>query len=325
MIKGYVLGEGRESLRVNSAEAVAEAYASPETVLWVDVEQPAEGELAALRDIFGFAQEAIEDCVSGEQRPRVDEFADHVFFIVYGVFGAEDGEGELSPRKLGIFCAQRYVVTVHAQSMRTISTLRRRAASQKAQLLRRGVDHLLYVIIDAVVDNYVLLVEAFQDRLERLEEKSLDPDVDRSLLADLSDLRRDLVNMRRLAASHRDMLQEIVDGEYELISEALEQKFDHVLDHLLKAQELLDGLREIMYGVRDNYHSTLSNRLNEVMKTLTIFASILLPLSLISGLLGMNIEIWPTAETPYAFEAVVALMVIIALGMLYFFRRRKWL
>jgi magnesium transporter len=168
------------------------------------------------------------------------------------------------------------------------------------------------------------VADRYEERLDGLEDESLHVDVGPALLTQLAELRRDLLELRRLAASQRDLLRPLMHGEYDFISGSLSQQFNHVHDHLSQVIESVNSLRELLGGVYQNYHSALTNRTNETMKVLTIYAGILLPLTLIAGIYGMNLPI-PAADKPWSFWLVMAIMFIITVLLYMNFRRRKWI
>jgi magnesium transporter len=154
---------------------------------------------------------------------------------------------------------------------------------------------------------------------------SLDVHAHGLLLKEQSVLRQRLIELRRVTLAQRDMLQPFVRGEYDYISGALEQRFSHVHDHLTKVIEQLDNLRERLSNVRENYHTAVAVRTNEIMKTLTMFATVMLPLTLVAGIYGMNLRFWPPQEEPYSFGFVLACMAAITLVLVVYFRRKRWL
>lgn len=322
-IRAFVLRSDGTRHALSTLDEVVE-HAPNRKAIWIDVEQPKPELLKKLGAVFGLDSEALEDCLQGDQRPRIDEFEDYVFLVAYAVLGPEDPP-ELSPRKLAAFCSADFLITIHRKPLRTINLVYGRCERGGGKLLQRGVDFILYTILDRVVDNYVLLAEAYDHKLEELEEMSLQDAVDRDILVEVTDLRRQLVELRRIAVGQRDFLLPLARGEYDYIAKEFRDDFRHVVDHMTKAIELLDSLRELLHGVRDNYHANLSTRMNLVMQTLTIFASIMLPLTFLAGLYGMNVPLWPGAESKWAFGALLLIMVVIATVMLVLFRRRKWL
>ena len=309
---------------LEAAPELAELLSEREAAVWIDLEQPSEEEIQAVDAVIDLDDEAWNDCLHGEQRPRVDEYENYIFLIVYGLLALEQA-ADRRLCKLAVFCGDRFLVTVHREPVPTIEHFRVRGQQHAAQLLQHGVDHLLYSILDRMVDNYLGVSEAYEERLEELEDRSQDPAVDDSVLRELSELRRGLLELRRFATSQIQLLEPISEGEYDYISETLGRQFAHLRDHLLKVVEQVDGLRELANGVRDNYHTALAMRTNVIMRTLTVFAAVLLPLSLIAGIYGMNLPLWPKGDHPASFWWVIGAMAAIAGGLLYYFSKKRWI
>ena len=308
---------------VATSEELSKLWAADTTTVWVDLEDPTEEELRALSRVISVDEAALEDCLQGEQRPRIDEYPDHVFVVLYGAMGSEP-DLEFTPRKLAIFCGHRFLVTVHRESLRSVRTIRERCVRRPEKVLGNGVDTLLYQIIDMIADGFVELAERYEDQLEALEDDLLQSEVDEHILRGVLSVRKELLELRRVASSQRELVNPLAEGEFDYVSESLGQQFRHVRDHLVKVVELIDAQRERLNGLRDHYHTAVAGRANEVMKTLTVFAAVLLPLSVIAGIYGMNLQVWPPPEHPASFWIVLAVMLAIAGGMLYYFRRQKW-
>lgn len=324
MISGFALVPDGSVLKLASVDEAAELASRDGTVTWIDLAEPSEAEVRAVGEAFRLDQGALADCLYGEQRPRIDEFEDHIFLVFYGMLGP--GEADVvNPRKLAAFCGSRFLITVHQEALRTIRALRDRCERHAGQVLNCGADFMLYSIVDGMVDNYLKLTDLHESRVEQLEERSLVEDVGPSILPQTVAARRELIDLRQLAVSQREMLTPVAKGEFDCISDALEQRFSHVRDHLTTVIESIDALRERLNGVRENYHAALADRTNAIVKTLTVFAAVLLPLTLIAGIYGMNLPLWPPADHPAAFWGVLGAMLLIALGLLFYFRRRYWL
>ncbi|HUU82409.1 MAG TPA: magnesium transporter CorA family protein [Phycisphaerae bacterium] len=324
MLTGFVRQSDGTIDTLDTTEAVTAASARKGVELWIDLEEPTDDEVHAVGAAFRLDAEALEDCLSGEQRPRIDEFEDYIFLVLYGAL-RPDGNSEFDPRKLAAFLGPNAVITVHRQPIRSLSNVRDRCRRNARNLLDRGADFVLYSIIDAIVDNYILAADEYEQRLEDLEDDSLRLDVDESILARSGELRRELLELRRLATSQRELLTPVAKGEYEHVSEVLEQRFAHVEDHLMHATELIDALRDRLNAVHDNYHNALAHRTNAIMKTLTLFATIMLPLTLVAGIYGMNLPLWPPPDHPASFWGVLGGMLAITGTVLYYFRRKYWL
>ena len=287
------------------------------------LEGPDAAALERLGEVFGLDAESLEDCRRGEQRPRVDEQDDYVFIVVYGMMGAAQ-EGEYSPRKLAIYCGARFLITVHRERPLTIVQAHTRAARNKLKSLGRGVDQLLFTLIDKMVDKYLTVVQSYEDKLEEFEKLAATITESPGWLEDATDLRRQLLELRRIANSTREVVVEL-SGDCELITEEVRRRFAHVVDHLRQVVDNIDGLRELLNSVRDNYRALVANRTNEIMMMLTLVATVLLPISVIAGIYGMNVPLWPASDSPMSFWLVIGAMGAVAASMILYFRARRWI
>lgn len=295
--------------------------------VWIDFEAPTDEQLERVGDQFKLDPEALEDAVAGEPRPRVDPYDDHFLIVLYGAYGAYAPEGETTytPRKLVLICGRDWLITIHSEPLRTIRTLHERAEKQNSRVVHDGPHELLYRIVDMMVDNYVLLSDRFEDRIEEIEEAVLQIPPDPSFLEQTLSLRRDIVSMRRIAASIRELLTPIATGTFDYINSDLAHSFSHVEDHILRVVEYADGQRERLAAARDHYLASLAAASNEVMQTLTVVAAVMLPLSLIAGIYGMNVPVWPEDATIVSFWVLLLIMGGIGVALLYYFRRKGWI
>lgn len=323
MVFGYARMEDGDTRSVDSVSSLKAALDDKPRVMWLDYESGDAETLAEIGRLLDLHGDPIEDCLVGEQRPRIDDYDDYLFMVVYGAVGPEP-EPKFSPRKLSLFFNDKMLLTVHTEPLTTINAARNRCRRRPDHFLDRGLDMVFYNLIDEVVDNYLVVAESLNDRLDELEDKSTEHELGAEVLAESSHLRRELVELRRIAVSLRELLQPFASGEYNFISDRLDVRFSHVRDHITKTIEIVDGLRDLLNGVRDNYHAALSQRMNEVMRTLTIFASLFLPLTLLAGIYGMNTPLWPPPDSILTFWAIIGTMVLVTTVMLVVFWLRKW-
>jgi len=298
--------------------------ADEEATAWIDIERATTEETRRLRKMFKLDPGALEDCLEGEQRPRIDDFDRYIFIVLYGMVGIGT-DVDPSPRKLTAFCAKRFLITMPREPLRTIRDVRRRFSKRGEALLSKGTGHVLYQIIDGMVDKYMTVVDDYEDRLDDLEERSAQAVPDNRVLIDVAELRRELLEIYRIASSQRELLMPMVADEYDDLIGSLGSKFSHVRDHLTNVVEVVDTMRELLNGVRDNYHAMIALRTNAVMKGLTLLATVMLPLSLIAGIYGMNLPIWPPPESPWSFWMVMGTMAVVAVGMFSLFKWKRWL
>jgi len=317
------LGDGSFRQTDSIVECV-KALRQPDSLAWLDLDEPDEWTLALMGEAFEFHPLAVEDCLHGEQRVRIDPYGDYFFMVIY-VPTREDGEGPLQSRELALFCSARYIVTVHHQPIEKLASLLQRCRRDPATFLSRGMDHLLYLIVDSAVDQYGPILERLEEETTELEDRALD-DPSPEVLERLTGIKSELLQIRRFLGPVRDVVAQLARGEFGFVGPQMQLYFRDILDHLTRTIEMIEVYRDLVSGARDIYLSSMSQRLNEVMKVLTIFATIMLPLSLVTGIYGMNIEhLWPPTDRPWSFPVVLGILAAIAIGLLYFFRRRRWI
>lgn len=254
---------------LDSVEALLPFCQQEGCVFWADLgESPAEG-LASLQAALALDPSAVEDCTTGDQRPRIDEFDDHLFVLFYGVTGAGDPP-VLSPRKLSAFFGARYLVTAHIDPLPSVQAVLDRCRRNSQAMMHQGLDMLFFLVADGIADRHLLVATHLAARINVLEDVSLQPDVNESILAACSELRREVLELRGFAITQRELITPLCNGTYDYISDSLERRFGHVRDHLSQAVEMTERLREQLHAVRENYRAAIAHRTNEVMKTLTV-------------------------------------------------------
>jgi magnesium transporter len=323
MMNAFVLTPQEPTRSLTDLNELEQVWKDPGAIAWIDFDSPSAEELARLDTIVDVDDSALESCLSSEEhRPRVEEFTDHIFLLLYGVLSmAEDPT--FAPRPLAVFCGKRFLVTIHRDSHRTINALRLRCQNNGEHILSRGVDFVLYSLVDGLVDNYGIALSDFHEQLDELEEESLNSGDD-AVFSRAIQLRRELLELRRLAMAQREVIGPLARGECDYVAKTLGRRFSHISSHLTKTIELSDSLREILSSVRENYQFTLTRRTNEIMKTLTIFASIVLPLSFIASVYGMNLQTVPHIDDPWGFWVVLMGMGVVGLSLWIYFRGRNW-
>lgn len=263
-----------------------------------------------------------EDILNTHQRPKIESFDDYIYIVIKVILPMED-EGIYS-EQASIILFENTIITFLENDDRIFEPLIRRLTASKGRLRKNGNDYLFYAIIDSVVDEYFEIFEIIGERLERIEDSviiSPEPEI----LEDIYSIRRDLIWLRKSIWPLRDVVAELSRGEYNLIGDNTEIFLRDVHDHLSQISETLETYRDLAAGILDLYLSGVSNRMNEVMKVLTIIATIFIPLTFIAGLYGMNFRYMPELNHPYAYPTVLLLMLAIAITMLIYFRKKRWL
>jgi magnesium transporter len=287
---------------------------------WLDLDQPDEGDYEILRDRFKFHPLAVEDSEHFGQRSKADEYDDHVFLVLYGASPDADRLVEVH-----CFYSLKYLVTVHRDQAPAFTDVRERFAKRHESL--GGPPRLLYQIMDALVDSFFPVLGDFDDRIDELETQTFLNASD-AQLQEIFAMKRLLVGLRKAVAPQRDMVARLITGAATLpgMSDEDERYFRDVYDHLIRLADLIDTYRDLLTSALDVYLSTVSNRLNTVMKQLAVIATIFLPLSWLTGFFGQNFS--------YEITHITGLGAFIGLGigtelvavaiMLALFKRRGW-
>lgn len=292
---------------------------------WVRLVDPDDDTLDHARELFGVHPLAVED-VRNDVRPKVEAFDDHTFLLVKTarlVRGDTTFEEEIDDQPIGVFVGADWVLTYAPTEPAVIEEVFDAVLRGDRQLRARGPDYLVYRILDAVVDDYFDVLDGIESRIERIEEEVLESP-DRETLAEINDARRELLSMRKLLWPTREAVSALARGDSPVVAEQTEKYFRDVHDHLVQLVDLVETYRDLTTGARDIYLNALSMSTNEVMKKLTVVATILLPMTVIVGVYGMNFDVMPELGWPYAYPAVIVSMVGMSLVLLWYFRRSDW-
>lgn len=304
-------------LHVGSAADLDRAKAGGETV-WVDVREPDAEILAVLQKAFGLHPLAMEDCTHFPQRVKIDLYPEAAFIV--WVFPQPGPEDAFHAVEVDVFLGDRFLITSHREDVPVIDEV----GADAADALARGADWLLHQLLDRGVDRIFPLVDGLSDRLDDIENVLLD-DPAQTDLQQLYAIKRSLVQLYRIVGGERDVLRSLSRRE-RFISQDAYLYFQDVGDHLARVVDTIDTYRDVASGAMDIYLSAVNNRLNDVMKRLTVVATIFMPLTLISGIYGMNVTVgmWPPITERWSFWVVAGSMVAIVAGMLTYFKRRHW-
>ena len=294
-----------------------------EHFFWLDLTAPTPDELSQLRELFGFHPLALEDTEHFGQRPKLDDYGDYVFLVFYGAWRHQPED--LEPlREVHLFISGKYLVTVHRDPLPVLDQQREQLGGR----VLHSEQFLLYRVLDALVDSFFPLLSDMDDEIDELEAALLENPEERQLER-LFALKRELVTMRKVVSPQRDLFVRSVDQIAQLPGFELDERdyFRDVYDHLIRISDLIDSYRDLLSGATDLYLSTISNRQNDVMKQLTVIATVFLPLSFITGFFGMNFSYMVGhIARPWTFWVLgIGSMLATVLVLLMYFRRRRWL
>lgn len=298
-------------------------------VVWLDVHGLGDADLLQrLADLLEIPQLALADVVNTPQRDKVEVLPAHLFVITHQSW--RDAGGHLQSGQVSLFLGDGYVVTLHDGEPDTFAAVRHRLRHPRSRLTRRGADYLLYALFDTLIDTYFPLLERTGDRLESLSDGVADR-YDEALQEDIFSLRRELLVLRRRVGPLRELATTLMRDESEHLGEVTEQHVRDCLDHASVLLDLVDTQRDLLSGVADAHLAAASHRMNQVMKMLTLIATVFIPLSFLAGVFGMNFDRsagpWnqPELGWQYGYPAFWGLCLVVVGVLLGVFRRKRWL
>ena len=291
-------------------------------MLWVDLMAPGEAERQLLSEVFGFHPLAVEDAVSALQFPKIETYPGYLYVVLHGIH-AEPQHTQFATRDVDFFLGPNYLVTVHDGDSHSINTIRE-MCNRHEHILKEGPVALVHRIVDRMIDNYRPVFEEIEGRVGRLEEDAFAGH--ERLSRRVMRLKRDVASMRRVLVPQRDAIGRLARREFPMISDEMTYRFRDVYDHVVRLTEEAILFQDRITGIFEVNLSSVSNRLNQVMKLLTVMSTIFLPLTVLTGMWGMNITIPHFPGGPEVqFWWIFGLMFVICVAMLVFFRRNKWL
>ncbi len=292
------------------------------TVTWINVDGLHEtGVIEQLGGRFGLHPLILEDIVNTEQRPKLEDFESYLYVVLKMLY-RETG-GLIEAEQVSLILGQNFVLSFQEGGGDAFEPVRERLRKNKGTLRKQGADSLLYALIDAVVDNYFIVLENFGEVTDDLEENILLAPTTETL-ATIKNLKRDLLFMRRGIWPLREVVSGLRHSDSPFIQNNTRLYFQDVYDHTIQVMDSVDNLREILSDMLDIYLSSVSHRLNEVMKVLTIIATIFIPLTFVVGIYGMNFDYMPELRWRWGYFAILAIMAVIGVAMLAYFKRKKW-
>jgi magnesium transporter len=305
-------------------------------VFWVDMEDPSEAEEeTVLVSLMDFHPLAIEDCQRARaddgHLPKVEDFGEYLFIIFNPIEAVSnhaaagtDQSLEIRTTQLSAFLSRRVLVTHHYRPLTAVANAAQ-LCGKNPMTLGRGPDFLFHLVIDHIVDSYTPILDGLDNTIDDLEDEVFQKPAQRTMERILQ-MKKDIMTVRRISTYQREMLHRLSRGEFAPLITADETiYYRNVYDHLVRMSDLADSYRDIVSGLLDAYLSVTSNNLNQVMKVLTIISTIFLPLSFITGFFGMNFKFLPGSEWEYGVAAAALFMLFVGLGMLWVFRRNRWM
>jgi len=265
----------------------------------------------------------LEDIVHSEQRPKLEDFDSHLFFVLR-MLTYDDTKNELRSEQVSFILGANFVISFQEHEGDVFDPVRARIRSGKGKIRKMGCDYLAYTLIDSIVDNYFLVLEKYGEKIEVLQEEVLSQPTPETLQV-IQETKRDLIFLRKSVWPLREAINGLQREESSLVTENVGIYLRDVHDHAIQVIDTIETFRDMISGTLDVYLSSVSNKMNEVMKVLTIIATIFIPLTFIAGIYGMNFKYMPVLEWRWAYPVVWIVVIVLGLLMLIAFRRKKWL
>ena len=303
-----------------SRERILKALDDDQSLLWVDIEGPEDTEVELLLEVFDLHPLTVEDCIMPNVRPKLEEFERYLFVVLQGLSRVD---GKLKAVELDVCLGKNFLITVRSDRIKSVEDDCARV-EKKSPISRRGSDFLFYAIADSLIDSYFPILDEVEARVDELETKLLTDSTEHTL-REIFQVYNELMVLRRTLAPHREILSRLNRGDLPFISTANAIYFRDIYDHLLRMSDLVDSCREVTTMSLEAYTTIVSNRLNEIMKTMTAFATLALPLIIVTGVFGMNFGEHPELGPRWIYQ-ILSLGFIASMPiMLFFFRKYRWL
>jgi len=294
------------------------------SVTWINIDGL--HDIALIESIgrqFGIHPLTQEDIVNLGQRPKAEDFDDYIY-IVFKMLSYRDGMDQIESEQVSLILGSNFLISFQEVPGDVMAPVRERIEKGKGRIRKAGCGYLAYALIDSVVDHYFLVLEAFGEKIEALEAELLSDPTPNSL-QHLYAMKRDVIFFRKQVWPIREMLNRLVKEESPLIDKSVDVFISDVYDHTIQIIDTIESFRDLMAGLLDIYLSTISNRMNAIMKMLTIMATIFIPLTFIAGIYGMNFDYMPELKWHWAYPTLWAIFISIFVGMLAWFKHKKWL
>jgi magnesium transporter len=321
-----VVNYNKSTVQKHTVKSIEELlpYKTADAITWVIVDGLKD--VGIIDDIgrhFEIHPLVLEDILNTHQRPKFDEFNDYLYIVVKSI-SLGNKEFDVEYEQISLLILNNFVFTFMEKPDELFDPILNRLDNDKSQFRTLGADYLAYGIMDAIVDKYFVLQDTFDELIEEVEDKLLS-DPSSETLASIQKIKRELIFLRRSVSPLRELLAAIQRSESPLINDKTRRYFGDIYDHAIRIIEAIESYRDLIAGMLDIYLSSVSNKMNETMKILTVFASIFIPLTFIAGVYGMNFEYMPELKWKWSYPVLWIFFISISIFLLRFFKKKKWL
>lgn len=325
MPKITIIDYSAERLEEKEVQNVEESFAFRDTatVTWINIDGHDEAVIRKIDEHFGIHPLVVEDIMDTSQRPKVEDYEDYVFFVLRMIYFEGDREN-LCSEQVSLLLGKNFVISFQEDRAGDVfDGVRERLRGAKGRIRRMGADYLAYALMDAIVDYYFVILERLGERMDRLEAETT-AEIRPSIPAQIHRFKKDMIFLRRQIWPLREVIGNLRRSEPKLIPPTTRIYLGDLYDNTIQVNETIEALRESAAGMHDVYLSLISNKMSEVMKILTVFTALFIPLTFLAGIYGMNFEFMPELRWRYGYFILLGVMVLISVGMIAFFKRKRW-
>ncbi len=328
-IEIFAYRQGDDEVRENvPLDELPELLKDKDAVIWLDTDVRNDEDLREAEhlysEVFGFHYLTIEDCRETRNQPKVEEFPDYLFFIVHGMKSKAHTSNFIT-KELDGYLGMNFVVTNRNEEFRSLDIVKKRVLANP-RVFQRGAAYLLHQLLDNLVDLYMPIVDDFDSAITNLEDRVYEMETaDNTILEEIMDLRRSVARLKRISTRQLEVLYRISHGEFPQIPENVLPFYRDVHDHLVRITDLAEGYRDLVSGLFEIHFSVTANRTNDVMKVLAIISVTMLPMTLLTGIYGMNFENMPLLHSPWGYFITMGIMVMIFGSLVAYFWKKGWL
>ena len=293
------------------------------TVAWINIDGIHQSEiLGKLGECFGLHPLIVEDILNTDQRPKIEDFEEYNY-IVLKMLHFNGTDGEIVTEQVSLILGSNFVISFQEQEVDIFHVIKDRIRTNKGRIRKMGADYLAYCLLDAIVDNYFIIMETLGEKIESLEDELVSNPTPK-ILHTIYNLKRNMILLRRSVWPLRELIGGLERGESSLIKESTRIYLKDIYDHTIHIIDTLETFREMVAGMLEIYLSSISNRLNAVIKVLTMIATIFMPLTFLAGIYGMNFKYMPELEWRWGYPLILLIMAAVGITMVYYFKRKKW-
>ena len=326
-VKITIIDYDEEKLREKEAKTVEECFPFKDepTVTWINIDGLHQVDIIEkIGKYFDVHPLLLEDILNTEQRPKMEDFDDYIFIVLRMLECKNEKNWILTSEQMSLIIGKNFVISFQESEGDIFDPVRDRIRNGKGKIRKMGPDFLAYSLMDAIVDGYFIILEKLGEKIEDIEDELMTNPTPKTLKV-IHRLKRDMIYLRKSVWPFREVISNLERGESKLIKETTSIYLKDIYDHTIQVIDTIESFRDMLSGMLDIYLSSISNRMNEIMKVLTIIATIFIPLTFLVGVYGMNFKYMPELELPWSYPALWFFMITLGVSMLVYFKKRKWI